>query len=94
MIELDGYWFFLGLLVVVFNLVKKVKKEIGLFFLFVESIVVVKEGVLIGVVLELSSIGKLVVRKVKLILEKKLVMEILVVKMDIYLVVVNVFMVI
>lgn len=76
------------------GLVIKVKEVMGLFFLFVESIFFVKEGVFFGVVFELVSIGKLVVRKVKLIFEKKLVRDIFVDKMDMYIVVVNVFIVI
>ena len=89
-IELDGYWLSSGPLAVASNLVKKVKKETGLLPLFAESIAAVKEGALIGVVSEPSSIGKSAARKAKLILEKKSAMEIPVVKMDTYSVAVNV----
>ncbi|WP_232363316.1 ABC transporter substrate binding protein [Alteromonas mediterranea] len=58
--------------------------------MFAESIAAVKEGALIGVVSEPSSIGKSAARKAKLILEKKSAMEIPVVKMDTYSVAVNV----
>ncbi len=88
--ELDGYWLSSGPLAEASNLVKKVKKETGLLPLFAESIAAVKEGALIGVVSEPSSIGKSAARKAKLILEKKSAMEIPVVKMDTYSVAVNV----
>ncbi|WP_421132820.1 ABC transporter substrate-binding protein [Alteromonas sp. A079] len=89
-VQLDGYWLSTGPLIQADKLVSTLYAKTGLLPLFSESITSVKQGALLGVVSDSSSIGKSAAASAKRILSGEHASSIPVSRTQIYTVAVNV----
>lgn len=89
-VQLDGYWLSTGPLIQAENLVASLYAKTGLLPFFSESIASVKQGALLGVVSDATSIGKSAAASAKRILDGERASSIPVSRMQKYTVAVNV----